>query len=379
MKICFITSSIEFDVETPLTQPLGGSESCVCYLAKTLALRGHSIYLLSQNKNPGVRAGCVCLDINDHLSTAFFAAHQFDAVILVNFLDHIPAIRTHILPPDATLLLWCHHDSDQPLVTDLAEPAMRQYLDAIVFVSQYQRQRAQQAFDMNDRESTVIHNGLTPAFAHMFDSPESVYKAKRDADIVVYSSTPFRGLKILLEVMSNTRSGVRLKSFAGMSVYQASDTPFAQLFARGARLTNVELIGPVPQPQLAHEMKSASYFVYPNSFAETFCIAAIEALACGLDLLVTDRGALREVCGDFATYIPADIIDNNVPSAISLISEMLDAQVSRKRSNPEKWSEAKYEQALSVSAQYSWESRALELENMLYGRLIQRRQTSAYL
>lgn len=373
MKICFAVSSIEFDVETPLTQPLGGTESCVCYLAQALAFRGHTVYLLSRNGNPGIRAGCVCLNLLDHLSTEFFAAHAFDAVIMVNFFEHIATMRTQILPPETAMLLWCHHDSDQTVVQSLADPAFRRHFDTTVFVSKYQQQSAHRAFAMTDDESTVIHNGLTPAFANSFDSPVALCEAKRDADIAVYTSTPFRGLNILFEVMSQAPSGVRLKSFSGMSVYQASDTAFAPLFARGAQLDNVDLIGPISQPQLAQEMRKASYFVYPNSFAETFCIAAIEALSSGLDLIVTDRGALPEVCGDFATYIPAELIDNNVPFAIQLFREALAAGIAKKHADIYLWSEAKFEQAMSVNTRYSWETRAIEWESLLHAESVQRR------
>ncbi|CAN7430060.1 glycosyltransferase family 4 protein [Caballeronia sp. LjRoot34] len=367
MKICFAVASIEFDVATPLVQPLGGTESCVCYLAQALAMRGHSVHLLSHNKNPGVRAGCVCLNILDHLSSAFFAAQQFDAVILVNLLEHVPILRTSILPPETAMLLWCHHDSDQAIVSALADAAVRQQLNATVFVSNYQRQRAQQTFGMVGRESTVIHNGLTPAFSNLFESPASLLAAKRDNDIAVYTSTPFRGLDILFEIMSNAPPGVLLRSFAGMSVYQASDAPYAPLFARGAQLDNVDLVGPVSQPRLAQEMKNSSLFIYPNSFAETFCIAAIEGLACGLDLIVTDRGALPEVCGDFATYVPAEVMDKDLPLAIQLFREALAVQTARKRADVDQWAEAKFKQAMSVSAQYSWEGRATEWETLLRG------------
>lgn len=373
MKICFVAWSIEFDVQTPLVRPLGGTESCVCYLSQALVQRGHSVHLLSRNENPGVRAGCVCLKLEDNLNSDFFAAQRFDAVIQVNWIEPVPVMRADILPPETALLLWCHHDSDQPSVQALADPGMRQHLAATVFVSEYQRQRAQRVFGMADHESAVIHNGLTPAFSNLFESPAAVCAAKRDADIAVYTSTPFRGLDILFEVMSNAPPGVRLRSFAGMSVYQASDAPFAPLFARGAQLDNVDLVGSISQPLLAQEMKRASCFIYPNSFAETFCIAAIEGLASGLDLIVTDRGALPEVCGDFAVYIPAQLLDQDLPLAIHLFREALATQTARKRANVERWAEMKFEQAMSVSARFSWEGRAIEWESLLRGFACQHR------
>jgi nucleoside-diphosphate-sugar epimerase len=48
MKIAFFNpSTMAFNVETPQMQPLGGIASCLCYLARALAARGHDVTLVS--------------------------------------------------------------------------------------------------------------------------------------------------------------------------------------------------------------------------------------------------------------------------------------------------------------------------------------------
>ena len=48
MKIAFFNpSTMAFNVATPGVQPLGGIASCLCYLARSLAARGHDVTLIS--------------------------------------------------------------------------------------------------------------------------------------------------------------------------------------------------------------------------------------------------------------------------------------------------------------------------------------------
>ena len=40
-------SPLIFNVDTPLSRPLGGTESAVCYLCKNLAKLGHNVSLIN--------------------------------------------------------------------------------------------------------------------------------------------------------------------------------------------------------------------------------------------------------------------------------------------------------------------------------------------
>src|SRR5262249_45828397 len=52
--------------------------------------------------------------------------------------------------------------------------------------------------------------------------------------------------------------------------------------------------GSIAQPRLMQHLSRTGLLLYPNTFAETSCIAAIEAQACGAVVITTARAALAE-------------------------------------------------------------------------------------
>jgi hypothetical protein len=97
-------------------------------------------------------------------------------------------------------------------------------------------------------------NGIAPAFENMFPAPALIRQSKSDPPILAYTSTPFRGLDLLLDAFPQIRNaipGVRLQVFSGMKPYmmpQAEEsTLFGQLYDRCRQTAGVEYIGP-PAP-----------------------------------------------------------------------------------------------------------------------------------
>lgn len=365
MKICFVVPTIKFDVATPLSSPLGGTESSVSYLARALVCRGHAIYLLSHNDSPGMRLGCHCLDVGSHWERAYFDEQDFDVVVLVHRPEFVLPLSRELLPRGTPIVFWCHLGADQPELQGLMDRDLVSRISALVCVSRHQKDGLQKTFFLQEKLSVVIHNGLTPSFVNLFESAETLRSQKGSVDVIAYTSIPSRGLEVLIDIMESVPSSILLKSYSGMAVYRENDDVHMPLFERARCLPNVELVGSLPQPGLANRLRSASFFVYPCTVAETFCIAAMEAMAAGLELIVTDRGALPETCGGFPTYVSYQWLDSDSVAARQYFREVLLAKRAEKKADMDSWAEKQFQQAAAVSASSRWELRASEWERML--------------
>ncbi len=85
------------------------------------------------------------------------------------------------------------------------------------------------------------------------------------------------------------------------------DAQANEAFANQLRqMPNITHVGMVGQGALAQRMKAASVLVMPNPWPETSCITMIEAMAVGLHVVSSNRGALPETAAGYAHLISVE-------------------------------------------------------------------------
>lgn len=366
MKVVFADHSpIVYDAATPFRAPLGGSQSAACYLARALSRRGHSVMLTTAARADAVIDGVDCRP-SRALDEGLLRRFGADVLVVLNSAHASPSIRSMTLRAGCSLVLWTQHAADQPDVAPLRDPAVGAAFDRIAFVSDWQRRQYLGAFSLAGERTTVLRNAVAPAFEGLFEPEEDVAAAKSGPPTLAYTSTPFRGLELLVAVFPLIRRFVpeaRLKVFSSMKVYQANEgdeaATFGELYDRCRATEGIEYVGSVPQPSLARELRAAKVFAYPSLFAETSCIAAMEAMAAGCQLVLSDLGALPETAAGFARLSPLHppIEDFAVAFArqtARALLEPMDAARERLR-----------RQVDVVLAEATWDRRAAEWERML--------------
>jgi len=209
-------------------------------------------------------------------------------------------------------VLWQHLNINEENVKGLSDPEYIKKLDAIVFVSHWQHEQFRKNFPLDEVDCYVIQNAV----------PEFEWKEKsKGKRKLIYTSTPWRGLHVLVEVLKNiNRSDIEVDIYSGTSIYgpsfaEQTKGQFDQIYNTIKELgyNHVEY---APNNIVREAVQNAHILAYPSVFEETSCLSAIEALSSGCKVVTTNYGALYETCGTWADYVP---LCNNIVDRYSKI------------------------------------------------------------
>jgi len=303
VTIAAFSSPEPLDPTKMAKEGMGGSELAVVKLAENLVkMPGNPrVYVYSKNENPGYYDK-VCYRPEDHwrpeIATDLFIAWR---------------------APEAAewgvrakkRILWLH-DMDYG---DRLTAVRAQAFHKIVVLSEWHKQHMLATYPFLDPEQLVIiGNGVDPS---RFNTP-----VKRHPKRVIYSSSPDRGLDVILEgiwpKITQAVPDAELHVYYGMNVFDKYADRFEYLKIwkekiNGLFLANKNVVqhGRVNQEQLAEEFKKGAIWLYPTYFWETYCITAIEVQLAGVIPVFNRIAALQEtVASGFA--IPGDVRDPKI-------------------------------------------------------------------
>jgi glycosyltransferase involved in cell wall biosynthesis len=362
MKIAFVSlSPWDYQIETVYQKPLGGTQSALCYLAEQLALSNHQVLLLNNTSKATVSRNVICYPLQKVSKSVL---SSLDYLIIQN-TSNVGYYFRSLLPKHIPVILWIHHDCDQPAMQGLKEQKEKDAYDYFVFISDWQRQRYAQFFGIDLAKSKVLRNAISPRFENLFPRGDRILNYKPQPLTLAYTSTPFRGLEILLEVFPSIREAIPhtiLKVFSSMKVYQVNQeddrAKYGKLYQICEETEGIEYIGSIPQPELAQQLKSVHILAYPNSFPETSCIAVMEAMASGCYIVTSHLGALPDTSAGFARLIPMEgYWENYQENFLKETVEVLRQYQGEKRDNLENHLR---EQVDFVNKNYTWYNRTQE-------------------
>ena len=212
------------------------------------------------------------------------------------------------LDRDRINVLWMKNSYDQPNIAPwFSEPENLRKYDWYVFNSHWNYEKFRYLYKLPTHKCSVIKNAL----------PTIKWKERKtwkpgDPVKLIHTSTPWRGLNVLLGTMELIKdSNITLDVYSSTQLYgdqfkEANDKRFEPMYEKMDKMPNVNYIGYKPNLEVIDAMQESNMFVYPSIWEETSCISAIEAMACGNIALVTNYGALPETCGDYGYYVNYD-------------------------------------------------------------------------
>jgi len=142
--------------------------------------------------------------------------------------------------------------------------------------------------------STVIYNSYD-------DKTFRIHEVPRDIDFLfVGRLVTQKGCDMLLEACSRVGRPFRLSIVGDGAHYEALNARVAELGLSG----KVSFLGFMRDEALAITMNRHRVMIVPSISAEGFGIVALEGLACGCKMLVSDAGGLPEAIGEFGAVFP---------------------------------------------------------------------------
>lgn len=293
LKISYFSDRMHFDGNYLEYRGLGGSESAVIHITRNLKelIPASEITVYNGNRERIEEYNGVVYKSVRHF---YSECRTFNQDIFISLRSHKPFYLPYI---DAHIKIL--HSQDDLNETGLQELSKSLYastnVDLFLSVSEYAKSEIQKGFPKNRVE----------LFRNAYNQKLSCGNILKKDPIAVYSSTPFRGLDVLVELWPYIygecgKRGItpELWVFSGMGLYDWSDNNFTDMYNTLRNLPGVTLYGPIPQTELYKYLTKSKVMLYPNTFLETSCMAVLEAISCGNWVITTDLGALKEQVKD---------------------------------------------------------------------------------
>jgi len=346
VKIAIYNRGLEFDGGSPSKQALGGSESSIIYMARELARSGNDVVVYSKCPAPGV------YDAVEYCHYYRFFSDYTDMPwdVVISFRSFDPFLLGRVAP---RMIFWTGDAYDQPVLNNFAHPTLQENVDLVFCVSDWHRRTFIEAFHLSPDKVIATRNGFCPDLI-----PDSVNRKWTNC---AYSSTPFRGLEFLLKMYPKMRARAKslsLDVFSSMKLYgwtsDADQEEFGALY-RAAAQPGITWHGSVPQPVLLDHLSRSGLFLYPNTFEETSCMAAIEAQASGCVVVTSARAALNETVEHGKTGLCL----KGEPATMEYQREFI-AAVTGLLENPSRLAELSHAARERAFRMYTWSSIAAE-------------------
>jgi glycosyltransferase involved in cell wall biosynthesis len=265
--------------------------------------------------------------------------------------------RPELVVPGKKNILLQGLSYDQDNVQGMRSPSFVDSIDCFIYVSHWCYEKFREKFNAPAWKSVVIKNATT-----VFDvNPKPKEKLK-----FIYTSTPWRGLHVLLKAFRLlNRSDVELDVYSSTVIYgtafaQSVEGQFDLLFEELEKTPGINVKGYAPNEEIRAALKDAHIFAYPSTFEETSCISAIEAMCAGCKAVVTNYGALFETCGEYGEFVCYDNDHDRLAQNYAIVlNRAIDNYWSQQNQ------ECLFEQTKFYNQNWTWPKRFTQWQNLL--------------
>ncbi|HZV20764.1 MAG TPA: glycosyltransferase [Hyphomicrobiales bacterium] len=272
IAVDFLHRGAAYSGATLRSAPMGGIESSVVQLAEALAKRGHAICVFNGIDAPRQEYGVNWWPISEakkraegQVGVAVATPKNFDGLSFSHriFWLHNPLKGRRLIGRGEIFSLLRH----RPL---------------LVLLGDYHAEHVPRLMPVSGRK--IIHHGIGEEFFRK--TPLSAAPLPR----AIFTSQPYRDLDWLLELWEAVRQHA---PNAVLDVF-APKLHQGEANARRPPRPGINFRGSISRASLRAELGNARVQLIPGHGAETFCLAAAEAIAMGVPVVTRGIGALSE-------------------------------------------------------------------------------------
>lgn len=255
-------------------------------------------------------------------------ASVIDPALLAN--TQIVCSRIRELDPAKIRIFWAHDLPHDPESAQLKNKALQEKFHHMVFISNWQYQQYRTVLGLPySHAHSVIETGIEPA--PLKDKPTDTIR-------LVYTSTPQRGLQILLPVfdaLCKKYTNIHLDVYSSFKIYgwDDADKQFEPLYQMCREHPHITYKGFVPNQQLKDELLDAHIFAYPCIWPETSCRAMLEAMSARLLCVHPNFAALPDTAANMTMMYQGD---DDINAHANIFYAALDASIRQWQDNPER-------------------------------------------
>ena len=213
-------------------------------------------------------------------------------------LNKFQIICDRIISIDETkiILFWAHNTPYQVDNEHLKDDGWRKF-HKMIFISYHQMEEYVREYSIPYSHCVVMKYALEPI--ELQEKPDNKIS-------LIYTSTPHRGLDILVnvfETLCEEYDNLELKVHSSYNIYAREkkqkhyeETPLYQRLETHPKIQN---IGFVSNQELKKSLASSHIFPYPSTYRETFCLALLEAMSAGLLCVHRNYACLPETASNW--------------------------------------------------------------------------------
>ena len=280
-----------------------------------------------------------------------------------DLLDKFQIISSRVrwIDPKKPTVLWLHDTWDDLESQHLKEEERRKRFSRLIFVSNYQLNTYHLAHDVPYHSSFVMQNAIEPI---------SVGKKETDQVRLIYHTTPHRGLNVAVAAIQELAKihgdYIHFDVYSSFEAYgwKERDEEFKKLFDTIREHPQMTYHGFQTNEIVREALQKSHIFAYPSIWPETSCIAAIEAMSAGCEVVCPNYAALPETTANFATmYQWTEDIQHHA----NVFANMLNTAI-KVRFNDNEIRKLNFQKTY-IDNFYNWELRANQWTGLLTGIL----------